>query len=164
MLYSQGYTQPSRLAHLRKLFGNVPSYKHSLQVDPQVLHYEPFFQDFCRIGEIPYPLLDVLLEGSIVSGQCTYGKVIPRRAGSIHQYLFDMSDPSIIRESSINETIAEVSSPFSSISPRALNVLNLRLCTAQSAFTCFSLNSMSFSFTALIHMSCGGGQVYTLYA
>ena len=68
-------------------------------------------------------------------------------------HLFDMSELRTMRESSISEITSEVSSPRSNSSPRFLNGLKAKFCTLQSATTCFSLASMSFSFTALIQMS-----------
>ena len=53
----------------------------------------------------------------------------------------------------MREMISAVSAPLSSSSPRVLKEENERFCTDQSAMTCFSLASMSFSFTALIQMS-----------
>ena len=58
-----------------------------------------------------------------------------------------------MRESSMREMISEVSAPFSRSSPRVLKAEKERLCTDQSAMTCFSFASMSFSLTALMQMS-----------
>ena len=71
-------------------------------------------------------------------------------------YLFDISDPNTMRESSMSEMISCVSSPLSSSSPRLLKFEKLMFWTAQSAITCFNLLSMSFSFTALIQISYKG--------
>lgn len=59
-----------------------------------------------------------------------------------------------IRESSIRETISEVLSPLSSNSPLFLNWAKVNSLLFQSAMTCFSLASMSFSLTAEIQISC----------
>ena len=56
-------------------------------------------------------------------------------------------------ESSMREMISEVSPPFSSSSPRVLKAEKERLCTDQSAITCLSFASISFSLTALMQMS-----------
>lgn len=61
---------------------------------------------------------------------------------------------STISESSISDTISVVESPRSSNSPRFLKVPKANSFELQSAITCFSLASMSFSFTALMQMSC----------
>ena len=53
-------------SHLWQLLCNVSSNEHSLQVDPEVLHNQPLFDDLSGIGEFLHPQLDFLLEGSIV--------------------------------------------------------------------------------------------------
>ena len=67
--------------------------------------------------------------------------------------LLDMREPSTMSESSMREMISWVSSPLSSSSPRVLNGAKAKFCTAQSALTCFSLASISLSFTALMQIS-----------
>ena len=64
-----------------------------------------------------------------------------------------MREPKTMRESSMSEMISCVSSPLSNSSPRVLNGAKEKFCTAQSAFTCFSLPSISLSLTALIQTS-----------
>ena len=71
-----------------------------------------------------------------------------------HPHLLESRDPRTIKESSINETISEVVSPRRRSSPRFLKEPNWKDRPLQSAMTCFSLASMSFSFTALMQISC----------
>ena len=68
-------------------------------------------------------------------------------------YLLLIRDPSIISESSMSATISLVSCPLRSSSPLVLKFPNEKLCTLQSVTTCFSLASISFSFTAAIQIS-----------
>ncbi len=53
-------------ADLRQLFGNVTPNKHSFKVDPEVLDDQPVLQNFRGVSQVPHPLLNSLLEGSIV--------------------------------------------------------------------------------------------------
>lgn len=69
------------------------------------------------------------------------------------EYLFDMSELSIMRLSSSWPIVSAVVSPLRSSSPRLLNVWNVSSCTVHSLVTCLSLASMSFSFMAEIHIS-----------
>lgn len=55
------------LGFLRQLFGNVTAHKYRLQVDPQVLHHKPVFNDLSGAGQFLDPLLDFRFEWSIVS-------------------------------------------------------------------------------------------------
>ena len=55
------------VSHLWQLLCNVSSNKHGLQVDPEVLHNQPFFDDLGGVGQLLHPELDLLLERSIVS-------------------------------------------------------------------------------------------------
>lgn len=75
-----------------------------------------------------------------------------------HPHLLESRDPRTIKESSINETISEVVSPRRRSSPRFLKEPNWKDRPLQSAMTCFSLASMSFSFTALMQISCSAGK------
>ena len=75
-----------------------------------------------------------------------------------HPHLLESRDPRTIKESSINETISEVVSPRRRSSPRFLKEPNWKDRPLQSAMTCFSLASMSFSFTALMQISCSTGE------
>ena len=52
---------------LGQLFGNIPTHKHCLQVDPEVLDQQPLLQHLVGVGEVLDPLLDLLLEGCIVA-------------------------------------------------------------------------------------------------
>ena len=72
----------------------------------------------------------------------------------VHAHLLDMRELRTMRESSMREMHSEVSSPFSSSSPLVLKLLKARFLVFQSAMTCFSLVSMSLSFTALMQISC----------
>lgn len=76
------------------------------------------------------------------------------RCIQLESHLLLMREPSTMRESSISPMISEASSPLSSKFPRVLKPAKLKLCTAQSALTCFSLLSISFSLTALMQISC----------
>lgn len=60
--------------YLGQLLGNVSSNKHSLQVHPEVLYLHPRLKDFCSVGELGDPVLDVLLEGGIVPGVDVEGR------------------------------------------------------------------------------------------
>ena len=64
-----------------------------------------------------------------------------------------MSELITIKLSSSREIISAVSAPLSNNSPLCLNCANCKSITDQSAITCFNLLSISFSFTALIHIS-----------
>lgn len=55
------------LSLLGELLSDVTSHKHSLQIDPHVLHQEPSLQDLIGVAEIKHPLLDLFAEWSIVS-------------------------------------------------------------------------------------------------
>lgn len=68
-------------------------------------------------------------------------------------YLLLSRDPSTIKLSSRKPRISAVSPPFSMSSPLSLNVIRLRTWLRHSSFTCTSLASMSFSFTADMQMS-----------
>ena len=57
---------PGPHTDLRKLLGDVPPYKHGLQVDPQVLHRQPLLDDLCGVGQLLDPQLDGRLEGNVV--------------------------------------------------------------------------------------------------
>lgn len=69
-------------------------------------------------------------------------------------YLLLSSDPSTIKLSSSKPRISAVSPPFSISSPLSLNVIRLRTWLRHRSFTCTSLASMSFSFTADMQISC----------
>ena len=69
------------------------------------------------------------------------------------KYLLLISDPNTIKLSSSRATISVVSPPLRSSSPRFLKAENEKSCAFHSKTTCFSLASMSFSFTADIQMS-----------
>ena len=68
-------------------------------------------------------------------------------------YLLLSNEPSIIKLSSIKDTISEVSPPLRSSSPRFLKFANENTCVLHSDTTPFSLKSMSRSFTAAIQTS-----------
>lgn len=72
------------------------------------------------------------------------------------RYRLDISEPSIIKESSIRAMTSPVASPFKSSSPRVLNMLNWKFWLPQSAITWFSFASMSFSLMAEIQISYEG--------
>lgn len=55
--------------HLGHLFGNVPSHKHCLQVDPKVLNCHPAFDDISGVGEVLDPLLNLGFKWSVVPGK-----------------------------------------------------------------------------------------------
>ena len=57
----------AKWAYLWELFGNVTAHKHSLQIDPQVLHNQPVLNDLGGASQLLHPLLDLGLEGSVVS-------------------------------------------------------------------------------------------------
>lgn len=57
------------LTHLGQLLGDVSSNKHSLQVDPEVLHDQPALNDLSRVGQLLNPELNLLLERSIVPAE-----------------------------------------------------------------------------------------------
>lgn len=50
----------------RQLFGNVTSDKNRLQINPHVLNQQPPLEDFIRVGQIVYPLLNLLPKRSVV--------------------------------------------------------------------------------------------------
>ena len=50
-----------------QLFGYISTHKHSLQIDPQVLHQHQILQNLVRVGQVFDPLLDILFEWHIVS-------------------------------------------------------------------------------------------------
>lgn len=62
----------------------------------------------------------------------------------------------IIKLSSSCDIISAVSVPFNCSSPLCLKLVNCKFTIDQSAMTCFSLLSMSFSFVALIQISYNG--------
>lgn len=68
-------------------------------------------------------------------------------------YLLLSSEFMTIKLSSSAAIISPVSVPFNNNSPRDLNAENCNSTIAQSAITCFSFASISFSLTALIHIS-----------
>lgn len=51
----------------RQLFDHIGAREHRLQVDPQVLNEQPVVADLQRVGQVLYPLVDVVLERSAVS-------------------------------------------------------------------------------------------------
>lgn len=53
--------------NLWQLLGDVSTHKHGLQVDPQVLNWQPLFDDFRCVGQFLDPQLNRGLEWSIVS-------------------------------------------------------------------------------------------------
>ena len=52
--------------YLWQLLCNVSPHKHSFQVDPEVLDYEPIFNEVRGVGELLHPQGNLFLEGSIV--------------------------------------------------------------------------------------------------
>ena len=64
----------------------------------------------------------------------------------------------IMSESSNSPIVSIVSAGLRSSSPRDLKFMNVKTRLVQSAITCFSFASMSFSLTAEIQMSWGRGQ------
>ncbi len=50
-----------------QLFGYIPTHKHGLQIDPQVLHLHQILQYLVGVGQVFHPLLNVLFEWHIVS-------------------------------------------------------------------------------------------------
>lgn len=74
--------------------------------------------------------------------------------GSELMYLLLISDPNIIRLSSMLVMISDVLSPLRRSSPLVLKLANVKVLLSHSAITCFSFCSISRSFTALIQMSC----------
>ena len=56
------------MSYLWQLLGNVSTYKHSLQVDPEVLYDQPTLNNLSGVRKLLYPELDVLFERSIVPG------------------------------------------------------------------------------------------------
>ena len=69
-------------------------------------------------------------------------------------YLLLINDPSTMRLSSSSATVSVVSFPFKSNSPRLLNVAKENSWALQSATTCCSFASISFSLTADMQISC----------
>ena len=56
---------------LRQLFSDVSSDKHSLQINPQVLHHEPVLDDLRGSSQLGNPLLDITFEWRIVPDKWT---------------------------------------------------------------------------------------------
>lgn len=75
--------------------------------------------------------------------------------GSELDYLLLISDPNIIRLSSMLAMISDVLSPLRRSSPLVLKLANVKVLLSHSAITCFSFCSISRSFTALMQISCG---------
>ena len=55
------------LAYLWQLLCYVPSHKHRLQVDPEVLYHQPILKNLGCVGQIFHPLLYFRLERNVVS-------------------------------------------------------------------------------------------------
>lgn len=72
---------------------------------------------------------------------------------SFSVYLLLSKEFITIKLSSSIAIISPVSVPFNNNSPRVLKFENSKSTIAQSAITCFSFASISFSFTALMHIS-----------
>lgn len=54
------------VTYLRELFSDVSPYKHSLQVDPEVLDRHPVLYDISCVGQILHPLLYLCLKWGVV--------------------------------------------------------------------------------------------------
>lgn len=54
------------LGFLGQLLGDVPADEHRFQIHPHVLHQEPSFQNFVRVGEVVEPLVDLFSKGGVV--------------------------------------------------------------------------------------------------
>lgn len=76
-----------------------------------------------------------------------------KNTANMKEYLLLIKELRTMRESSIRETISLVVSPRNNSSPRFLKLPNVNSWLFQSAITCFSLASISFSLTAEIQMS-----------
>ena len=61
----------SKFTNLWQLLSNISTDKHSLKVNPQILHSEPVFDDVSCIRKFLNPALDVLLKRSVISGENT---------------------------------------------------------------------------------------------
>lgn len=66
MLYFKDIKAAFQELYLWQVFGNVTPNKHSLQIDPQVLHYNPLFNDLRRRRKIEEPVLYLcFVEGTV---------------------------------------------------------------------------------------------------
>ena len=54
---------------LWQLFRNVSTNKHSLKIDPKILHNQPTFNNLRGVSKLLYPKLNLFLKGGIVPVQ-----------------------------------------------------------------------------------------------
>ena len=59
----------ARNENLRQLFGDVAAHEDGLEINPQVLDDHPVLNDVRRVGQLLHPVLDILLEWSVVPVQ-----------------------------------------------------------------------------------------------
>ena len=57
------------VTNLWQLFSNISSNKHSLKVNPQVLHCQPVLNNVGCVRKLLNPALNLLLEGRIIPGK-----------------------------------------------------------------------------------------------